>query len=144
MSIPNDPPLSPDNIAAQMQWYLWRMKVQTAERVKIWTTWVTSTPQTMHETWILSAILLDTEEMDCWGLNSGTMLATTYAAMFPDRVGRIVLDGIFKEKCIANEVHMTLNNGWVLLAMRWISVSTLSKIFSVSSVYLQATALRRR
>lgn len=37
------------------------------------------------------------EEMDCWGLQAGTMLPTTYAAMFPDRVGRIVLDGTLKE-----------------------------------------------
>ena len=40
------------------------------------------------------------EELDCWGLSPGTLLSATYAAMFPDRVGRIILDGTLKEKSL--------------------------------------------
>ena len=35
------------------------------------------------------------QEFDFWGWNHGTILGLTYAAMFPDSVGRMVLDGTF-------------------------------------------------
>jgi len=34
------------------------------------------------------------EEMDFWATDYGSIVATTYAGLFPDRVGRIVLDGL--------------------------------------------------
>lgn len=34
------------------------------------------------------------EELDYWGTDYGTAVAIVYAALFPDRVGRMVLDGI--------------------------------------------------
>ena len=33
------------------------------------------------------------QTMEYWGFSYGTLLGTTYAALFPDRVGRMVLDG---------------------------------------------------
>jgi pimeloyl-ACP methyl ester carboxylesterase len=34
------------------------------------------------------------QTLDYWGSSYGTLLGTMYAALFPDRVGKIVLDGI--------------------------------------------------
>jgi len=36
------------------------------------------------------------EEVDFWGFGLGTVLGTTYANLFPDHVGRIVLEGTTK------------------------------------------------
>ena len=33
------------------------------------------------------------QTMEYWGFSYGTLLGTMYAALFPDRVGRMVLDG---------------------------------------------------
>lgn len=34
------------------------------------------------------------ERIDFWGFSYGTVLGTVYAALFPERIRRIVLDGI--------------------------------------------------
>jgi len=34
------------------------------------------------------------ETFDFWGFSYGTMIGTMYAHMFPERVGKIVLDGL--------------------------------------------------
>jgi pimeloyl-ACP methyl ester carboxylesterase len=51
------------------------------------------------------------ETIDYWGFSYGTVLGTMYAAMFPDRVGRMVLDGN----------SLALNNAY--LKERWISLT---------------------
>ena len=38
--------------------------------------------------------LMEYDEMNLWGISFGSVIATAYAAMFPDRVGRIILDGL--------------------------------------------------
>jgi len=38
--------------------------------------------------------LMEYDEMDLWGISFGSVIATAYAAMFPERVGRIILDGL--------------------------------------------------
>jgi pimeloyl-ACP methyl ester carboxylesterase len=38
--------------------------------------------------------LMGYDEMDLWGISYGAVIGTAYAAMFPDRVGRIILDGL--------------------------------------------------
>jgi pimeloyl-ACP methyl ester carboxylesterase len=36
------------------------------------------------------------ERLEYWGFSYGSLLGTMYASLFPDRVGRMVLDGIRK------------------------------------------------
>jgi len=33
------------------------------------------------------------QTLEYWGLSYGTLLGTMYAALFPNRVGRMILDG---------------------------------------------------
>ncbi|KAE8452934.1 hypothetical protein EG329_012121 [Mollisiaceae sp. DMI_Dod_QoI] len=51
------------------------------------------TPQTAAD---MNSILdaIGQEEMYYWGFSYGTTLGQTYAQMFPDRVGRLVIDGV--------------------------------------------------
>ncbi|KAM0786781.1 hypothetical protein ACM66B_002215 [Microbotryomycetes sp. NB124-2] len=42
----------------------------------------------------LSRLMGDADELNYWGLSYGTVLGATYAAMFPEAVGRFVLDGV--------------------------------------------------
>ena len=39
---------------------------------------------------------------DYWGFSYGTALGSMYAAMFPEKVGRMVIDGISIPTCIRN------------------------------------------
>ena len=51
------------------------------------------TPQTAAD---MNSILdaLGQEKMNYWGFSYGTILGQTYATLFPDRVGRLVIDGV--------------------------------------------------
>lgn len=42
--------------------------------------------------------LMGHEELDLWGTGYGATVDMMYAALFPDRVGRIILDGVAKQK----------------------------------------------
>lgn len=46
------------------------------------------------------------EKLQFWGFSYGTVLATTFSAMFPDKVGRVVSDGkIFELKSVASSIR---------------------------------------
>jgi pimeloyl-ACP methyl ester carboxylesterase len=97
MTIPNDPPFSPDNIAAQMQWYMENGGPNCAKNEDLDYLGHINTPNDARDLDLVRN-LTGYREMDCWGRDAGATLAATYAAMFPDQVGRIVLDGIFNIK----------------------------------------------
>jgi pimeloyl-ACP methyl ester carboxylesterase len=42
------------------------------------------------------------DQLDYWGTDYGSVVGVAYAALFPDRVGRMILDGMFIIK-LANE-----------------------------------------
>ncbi|KAI8940241.1 hypothetical protein NX059_003943 [Plenodomus lindquistii] len=46
-------------------------------------------------------------KLQYWGFSYGTFLGTTFASMFPDRVGRVVLDGVVS----VNDYMNSLGNG---------------------------------
>ncbi len=53
----------------------------------------TSRPRTPRATWICSAACSATAKLNYLGYSYGTFLGATYAKLFPERVGRLVLDG---------------------------------------------------
>jgi pimeloyl-ACP methyl ester carboxylesterase len=42
--------------------------------------------------------LMDVETIDFYGISDGNMVGITYAGMFPNRVGRFMLDGISRAR----------------------------------------------
>ncbi|KAH8915232.1 hypothetical protein BT69DRAFT_1272046 [Atractiella rhizophila] len=54
--------------------------------------------------WILEALGEEDGGLNYWGFSYGTILGATFAAMFPESVGRVVLDGV------ADSVTYTRNN----------------------------------
>ena len=60
--------------------------------------------------------LVGYDEMDFWATDYASIVATTYAAMFPQRVGRIVLDDIIIGEKLADwQRHSISKTGWVFL-----------------------------
>ncbi|KAG9039319.1 hypothetical protein FS842_003162 [Serendipita sp. 407] len=45
-------------------------------------------------------------DINFWGLSYGTVIATYLTQMFPDRVGRVILDGVFDPEKYANQSPM--------------------------------------
>lgn len=44
----------------------------------------------------------DNVKLDFWGLSYGTLLGATYASMFPDNVGKMILDGVLEPSDFVN------------------------------------------
>ena len=60
--------------------------------------------------------LMGYDEMDFWAISFGSVIGTAYAALFPDRVGRIILDGLKLHYVADLQLHSVLGIGWVSLA----------------------------
>ena len=99
MSVANDPPFSPGTLAIEVEWLMESSGPPCAQSEDLDYLGHINTPSNARD-WDLIRNLTGYEEMDCWGLGLGTMLSTTYAAMFPDHVGRIILDGTLKERSL--------------------------------------------
>ena len=52
------------------------------------------------------------QTMEYWGFSHGTLLGTMYAALFPDRVGRMVLDGNILRRELLIQGWRILQSGW--------------------------------
>jgi len=61
------------------------------------------TQSTAHDMDLIRAVLGD-EKLNYLGFSYGTQLGTTYAAMFPDKVGRMVLDGALDPSLSDDEI----------------------------------------
>ena len=55
--------------------------------------WATSTPSAPPRTWTSCAPCVNDSKLNYLGFSYGTFLGSTYASLFPDNVGRMVLDG---------------------------------------------------
>jgi len=50
------------------------------------------------------------ETLDYWGFSYGTVIGAMYAHMFPDRVGKMVLDGPHSSGLVANDRCLQLSH----------------------------------
>ena len=57
------------------------------------------------------------EEMNYWGTDYGSVVGVMYAALFPDRVGRMILDCKLLLELAKVQRRSTLKTGWVSAEM---------------------------
>jgi pimeloyl-ACP methyl ester carboxylesterase len=69
-----------------------------------------TTIETARDIDVMRAVLSD-EKLNYFGFSYGTFLGTTYAALFPDKVGRMVLDGALEPGLSSMQVGAVQNEG---------------------------------
>ena len=67
----------------------------------------TSAPWTRPGTWTYCAAALGDKQLNYLGKSYGTLLGATYAQEFPQRVGRLVLDGAIDPNLTAEQENLT-------------------------------------
>jgi pimeloyl-ACP methyl ester carboxylesterase len=70
-------------------------------------TWVTKTLARRNPDRILDMHKPEEAKLQYWGFSYGTYLGSTFASMFPDRVGRVILDGVVS----SYDYNHSLGNG---------------------------------
>ena len=63
--------------------------------------------------------LMGYDEVNLWAISFGSIIGTAYAAMFPQRVGRIILDGLTLHYVADLQLHSVLGIGWASPVTHW-------------------------
>ena len=74
--------------------------------------------------------LMGLKTLDFYGFSDGSVVGVTYAGMFPNRVGRMILDGIPYNEVTDFQRCPTIASGWGSQAMH----STITTIHSLPSL----------